>query len=129
MGEGKVSLFSDFYAVDLGLKLGVYPTCVICSRLAFDRESLAKQGINLEDMNVYQYARTHLVPGKEITYTEFLSGTSSGITFEKLQLNSLKIEEKEKIEDSTVTLEESLKDKVDEEGQRLIIPATKENHN
>src|SRR3990172_6186358 len=36
MGEGKVSIFSQWFAETYGLG-SVYPTCVICSRIAFDR--------------------------------------------------------------------------------------------
>ena len=72
MGEGRVSLFSQYFAKLYGIG-SVYPTCVICSRVAFDMGGLAKAGITAEKMttmDVDKYMSTHLVPGRNITYNE-----------------------------------------------------------
>ncbi len=71
MGEGKVSLFSQFWAERYGFG-GVYPSCVICSRIAFDE----KLDVELDDMNVFDYMRKHKIPDGEISYYDYL--TSEG---------------------------------------------------
>jgi len=73
MGEGKISIFSNFLADKYGLGT-VYPSCVICTRIAFDNESLAKAKINLEDVNVVRYMMTHALPDKNVSYYNYLSG-------------------------------------------------------
>ncbi|MEK6895398.1 MAG: hypothetical protein AABX48_02665, partial [Nanoarchaeota archaeon] len=78
MGEGKVSLFSQKLANDYSLG-AVYPTCVICSRIAFNTAELEKVGIKKEDLNnvnVLNYMLTHKAPGQEISYYEYLTGGS-----------------------------------------------------
>ena len=73
MGEGKISIFSQWFAETYGVG-SVYPTCVICSRIAFDKTSLEKSGINLNEVNVIKYMMTHAVPGQETSYYEYLAG-------------------------------------------------------
>ncbi len=73
MGEGKVDLFTQTKA-NFGLG-NVYPTCVICSRIAFDKESLAKNNIDLSKVDPKVYMETHKVPDQEVSYTEYLSGS------------------------------------------------------
>ncbi len=71
MGEGKVSLFSQYWAERFGVG-GVYSTCVICSRVAFDE----KLDLNLDEMNVLDYMVRHRIPDGEVSYYEYL--TSEG---------------------------------------------------
>lgn len=71
MGEGKVSLFYQG-AQDYGFG-SVYPSCVICSRIAFDNIDF---NLDLSQMNVHRYLSTHLVPGKDYTYAQYLSGNT-----------------------------------------------------
>ena len=76
MGEGRVNLFSQWFAMTYGAG-SVYPSCVICSRIAFDMESLNKTGIDekeLAKINIDEYMASHLVPNQQITYNELLSG-------------------------------------------------------
>lgn len=73
MGEGKVSIFSQYLAQIYGLS-DVYPSCVICTRVAFDRESLTKAKIDLNKVDPLSYMTTRLVPGRNITYYEYLVG-------------------------------------------------------
>ena len=78
MGEGHISLFSQWAAQTYGIG-SVYPSCVICSRMAFDMESLKKNGINeteLAKIDLDSYMSTHLIPNQQITYNELLSGES-----------------------------------------------------
>jgi len=101
MGEGRISLFTQWIAENYGVGK-VYPTCVICDRIAFDTESLEKSNIDLNEINVFEYMLTHAVPGKEISYYDYLAGDSpaklsidesifeKGITFDDV------ISEKEK---------------------------------
>jgi hypothetical protein len=70
MGEGKLSIFSQFWAQTFGIGT-VYPSCVICSRIAFDN----KLGVeDLDKMNVWKYMDTHKIPDGEISYLNFFSG-------------------------------------------------------
>ena len=78
MGEGRIDLFSQWIAKTYGVG-SVYPSCVICSRIAFDMEGLKKADITAQElakMNVEDYMRKHLIPNKQITYDQFLSGDS-----------------------------------------------------
>ena len=78
MWEGKVSLFSQWVAESYGFG-SVYPTCLICSRIAFDKETLAKSGINLDDINVMKYMMTHQIPDKKISYYSYIAGEEGKI--------------------------------------------------
>ena len=80
MGEGKVSLFSSGVAEAYGLG-SVYPTCVICSRIAFDENLKLNEG-TLEEVNPFKYMATHKVPDKEISYYEFLSREKAEFSIE-----------------------------------------------
>lgn len=71
MGEGYLSLFQQTPSA-LGIG-GVYPTCVICSRIAYDKNSLNNKGINLNDVNVAEYMQTRLMKDKNITYWQYFS--------------------------------------------------------
>ena len=71
MGEGKVSLFYDSTQT-FGFGK-VYPSCVICSRIAFDNVDF---NLKLEDMNVHRYMSTHKVPGRDYTYAQYLTGNT-----------------------------------------------------
>lgn len=73
MGEGKISIFSNFLADKYGLGT-IYPSCVICTRIAFDNESLAKAKINLDEVNVVRYMMSHAIPDKNISYYNYLAG-------------------------------------------------------
>lgn len=79
MGEGKVSIFAQWLATEFGID-DVYPSCVICSRIAFDEARLEKAGINLEKVDVMGYMRRYKVPGKEATYYEYLIGEGGKIS-------------------------------------------------
>lgn len=78
MGEGKVSLFSQGFAQTYGVG-SIYPSCVICTRVALDIDGLKKVGITTEQlagMDIEKYMDSHLIPNKEITYNQFLVGES-----------------------------------------------------
>jgi hypothetical protein len=71
MGEGKVSLFYDSTQ---GYGFGkTYPSCVICSRIAFDNSDF---NLDLTTMNVHRYMASHKVPGKAYTYTQYLTSNT-----------------------------------------------------
>jgi hypothetical protein len=72
MGEGKLSLFSQWGA-SYGIG-DVYPTCVICSRIAFDEKYLDDKDIKIEELDTLSYMISHKVPGKDISYYEYLGG-------------------------------------------------------
>ncbi len=71
MGKGKVSLFSQGAAENFGVGL-VYPSCVVCSRIAIDKNSL--DGVQFENMNINEYMKSHLVPKTEKTYFDYMLG-------------------------------------------------------
>lgn len=72
MGEGKVSLFSQWIAETYGYGT-IYPSCVICSRIAFDTKSLTDAKINLNDVNVDNYMMTREIPDKGISYYDYMA--------------------------------------------------------
>lgn len=76
MGEGQLSLFSQGSAQYFGLGK-IYPSCVVCSRIAFDFKNLEKIGItedNLRDIDYVTYMSTHKMPGKDISYMDYFIG-------------------------------------------------------
>ena len=80
MGEGKLSLFSKTSSESFGFT-GVYPTCVICSRIAFDKNNL--NGVDLTQVDVAKYMRTYKVPGQEITYAEYFAQKKGDVSIEE----------------------------------------------
>lgn len=91
-GEGKVSIFSQWIAESYGLG-SVYPSCIICSRIAFDEANLKKAGINLADINVMSYMMTHKIPDKNISYYNYLAGEKGKITTNKnVAINNMQID-------------------------------------
>lgn len=73
MGEGKVSIFSQWFAERYGLG-DVYSTCVVCSKIAFDRQSLVNSKIDLTNADVENYMMSRLITGKDVTYYDYISG-------------------------------------------------------
>ena len=113
MGEGKVSLFSQHLAERFGIG-GVYPSCVICSRIAFDD----KIDFDLDEMNVLDYMITHKVPDEDVSYYNYLAKEGGKInTGESLEVKDIievdgELEVSEGGETINVNeLEEPLKDK------------------
>jgi hypothetical protein len=91
MGEGKLSLFTQYWAQS---GLGpVYPTCVICSRISFD-DKLSVSNPDLNKVNLLNYMMTHKMPGKDISYYSYLVqqegkiDVSKGITVKDILTNS-----------------------------------------
>lgn len=72
MGEGKLDLFSGG-AAEFGLS-GVQSSCVICTRMAFNKTSLNNSKINLDLINVEEYMLFNKVPEENISYMEYISG-------------------------------------------------------
>ena len=73
MGEGKISIFTQYFAENTGIG-SVYPSCIICSRIALDGVSLQKSKLNLSQINIEAYMMTNKVPGQELTYFEYMAG-------------------------------------------------------
>lgn len=78
MGEGKVTVFSDWLAQLYGLG-NVGSSCVICNRIAFDKEKLQDKGINLNEIDVMRYMQTHAIPNQDISYYGYLAGEGGKI--------------------------------------------------
>ena len=70
MGEGKVDVFPDFVLEHFGVGKSE-PSCVICSRIAIDKNSLDK--VNLGNMNLVKYMREYAAPGKEESYAQYIA--------------------------------------------------------
>ena len=88
MGEGKVSLFSQFFAQQFGFG-GVYPSCVICTRTAFDRKNLEDKEINMSKIDIAKYMETHYFGDTGKTYLEYLAGEDGKVSIDP-DLNELK---------------------------------------
>ncbi len=71
MGMGELSLAGQPVAQHFGVG-EIYPSCVICSRVAIDTDSLDK--VPFEKMDVQDYMSTHAVPGTEKSYFDFMFG-------------------------------------------------------
>ncbi|MCX6748325.1 MAG: hypothetical protein NT076_01850 [Candidatus Pacearchaeota archaeon] len=77
MGEGKVSLFTQYFAVTYGFG-SVYPSCTICSRIAFDSDLKKQSFINQIDLGLYM--RTHKVPEKDVSYADYFASENGQIS-------------------------------------------------
>lgn len=84
-GQGRLSLFSPGWAANLGVRSSqanetnegtVFSTCIICSRIAFDVNSLKKQGIDLGKVDVYEYMMKYKAPGEELSYAQLIAAAS-----------------------------------------------------
>ncbi|MBU1136398.1 MAG: hypothetical protein KJ559_02725 [Nanoarchaeota archaeon] len=71
MGEGKLSLFSQFIVETYGIGGKVYPTCLICSRIAFDKKNLEEAKIDLSQVDVLNYMQTHKPHGFDMSYIDY----------------------------------------------------------
>ncbi len=109
MGEGKVSIFSQWLAEDYGID-NVYPSCVICSRIAFDKESLGEKGINLEDVDVMDYMMRYKIADRDITYYDYLIGEGGKISVGDLFEETTEDEAKQTIEEIKEQGEEKIGD-------------------
>ncbi len=103
MGEGKVSLFGGNLADTFGIK-SVYPSCVVCSRIAVDEGSLDK--ISFNEMDIYEYMLIHKALETDKTYLELISSDiKTGFTINDLdveKLNEVKYHEGEGDEEKEV---------------------------
>lgn len=80
MGQGKLSVFSQFSAETYGVGK-VYSTCVICSRIAFDNSKLQKARVDLSKVNVLDYMRNYQIPNKQMSYYKYIVGEGTGEGF------------------------------------------------
>ncbi|MDP2925536.1 MAG: hypothetical protein Q8N99_04135 [Nanoarchaeota archaeon] len=93
MGEGKLTLFSSWMIESYGFG-SIASSCIICSRVAFDKETLKKKNIDLNKVNVFNYMMTHKVPGKDVSYYVYMSAKGGKMSVkdnrkENLQLDSV----------------------------------------
>ncbi len=91
MGEGKLSLFSNWLAETYGIS-SVASTCVICSRIAYDREGLAKAGIDLSKVDVENYTLTHAPPGKKESYYVYMMGQGGKMSIQDNRRGTVELE-------------------------------------
>ncbi len=112
MGEGKLSLFSNGFMTDTYGFGTITSSCVICSRIAFDKEGLKKSGIDLNKMSVYDYMISHKVPNKDVSYYVYMSGKDGRMSIKDVrgivQIDDVGVlNDKENIEKVEVNIEES----------------------
>lgn len=112
MGEGKVSLFNKVLANNFALG-DVYPSCVICSRIAFDDVVLKSLDIKPEEINVQEYMLTHKIPGKQISYFEYIAGEGGDYNIADGLIKVDPAEAKAKVEELKGPGEDSLKEFID----------------
>lgn len=111
MGEGKLSLFSNWFAETYGLTK-VASTCVICSRIAYDKESLARAGINLSSINVQDYMLRHAAPGQKVSYYIYMTGQGGRMSIQDnrkgtVQLETTSADNTDSLEQVKVDIEEA----------------------
>ena len=80
MDKGQSLLFSDALAEKYSLAF-VYPTCIVCSRFAFDFASLVK--IDLKTINPMEYMSNYKMPDSQISYLNYFTDNSGKINTEK----------------------------------------------
>jgi len=73
LGEGNIDLFQQVTAENLGIG-SIYSSCVICSRVAFDKEALKKSGIDLSEIDVEKYMGSHAIGDEDISYLDYIAG-------------------------------------------------------
>lgn len=121
MGEGKVTLFSQAVVEQFGIGGEVYPSCVICSRVAFDKKDLDEAEIDLSEVNVEKYMMGYKIPGKDITYYEYITGEKGKFSFSRPDVFlNLKVEKKEGVEEKIVG-ENKLKVNVEKEEEEKSV--------
>jgi len=79
MGEGKIQVFSQWLAEKYGVG-DVGSSCVICNRIAFDKVSLEKAGIDLSKIDVMKYMQRHAIPNQNVSYYGYLAGEGGKIS-------------------------------------------------
>lgn len=88
MGEGKANLYNQYFAKTFGLGR-VYPTCIICSRIAFNSQTITPDKFDLSRMDVARYMMTHKIPGKNISYLEYIASEQGKVAVkEELMKNA-----------------------------------------
>ncbi len=99
MGQGQISLFHQTAAQDFGFG-EIYPSCVICSRIAVDESSLDK--VRFKDMDLFNYMATHLIQDQERTYLEIISDTQKGVGLNVQELSEVNFDLKIEGDDKNV---------------------------
>lgn len=103
MGEGKLSIFSNSIAEKAGIG-SVYPSCIVCSRIAFDEDLDSKY---VRDLDVYDYMKKNKVPGKDFTYAEYFSDsqTKPAISSDSIEIDVPIEDEEGNIETEDVNID------------------------
>ena len=80
-GKGELSLFSEGWAASYGLPgSSIHSSCVICSRVVFDKKTLEEKGIDASKRDVLGYMKTHKIPNGDESYYSYLLGGKAGIS-------------------------------------------------
>lgn len=84
VGKGEINLFSQSVKTYYGLG-DVYSSCIICSRIAFDLLSLARAGINPEDLqniDLLAYLGTHKAKGVDVSYLAYFTANTGRVNIQ-----------------------------------------------
>lgn len=107
-GEGKILLNTQWIAQEYGIG-DVVSSCNICSRIAFDYESLNKIKISSGDIskiNVMNYMATHYMPNSKKTYLDVMGkegGKFAGKRIDDWKISNFNIETDDKTKEESVT--------------------------
>jgi hypothetical protein len=110
MGQGKLSLFSQWISEAYGFQ-DVLSSCVICSRVAFDKENLIKSKIDVKEIDVMNYMTNHIIPGKKASYYEYLAGEKGKLSIEDDNFNKV-VEEISKLKNNIEEAKEEVAENI-----------------
>jgi len=72
MGEGKIDIFGN-YLISRGVKVKEGPTCVICSRIAIDKDVSLDV---IKNVNIHRFMKENKVPNGDLTYIQAFTDKS-----------------------------------------------------
>ncbi len=90
MGEGKLSIFPQSFWVKHKVPFAEpESSCVICTRIALDEETLNSIGVDINNIDVENYMKTHKAPNQEVSYYDYFIGENGKTKVEETAKDSL----------------------------------------
>ena len=111
MGEGKISIFSNTVVENFGVGGEVYPSCVICSRIAVDKNSF--QNVDFTKMDVFGYMNKRLVPESDKTYLQQITNNPNNVGISTEIINTENLDSLKDKDDNLILIEDENGDKVE----------------
>ena len=111
MGEGKISIFSNAVVENFGVGGEVYPSCVICSRIAVDKNSF--QNVDFTKMDVFGYMNKRLVPESDKTYLQQITNNPNNVGISTEIINTENLDSLKDKDDNLILIEDENGDKVE----------------